>query len=122
MRISDWSSDVCSSDLGRDPDGGRHHVRHRIPDDAGGGGCAHVGEHHNRRLQRAIAALLQGAAMSDWGNQMRVIFAMPGNEAFAQALAEARPEEHTSELQSLMRTSYAVYCLKKKKLTNHARK
>src|SRR3546814_21060682 len=27
--------------------------------------------------------------MSDWGNQMRVIFAMPGNEAFAQALAEA---------------------------------
>src|SRR3546814_132322 len=89
MRISDWSSDVCSSDLGRDPDGGRHHVRHRIPDDAGGGGCAHVGEHHNRRLQRAIAALLQGAAMSDWGNQMRVIFAMPGNEAFAQALAEA---------------------------------
>src|SRR3546814_7078581 len=89
-----------------------------------------------RRLQRAIAALLQGAAMSDWGNQMRVIFAMPGNEAFAQALAEAggfelgvletrrfpdgesyvRSEEHTSELQSLMRISYAVFCLKKKTL------
>src|SRR3546814_2072874 len=31
-----------------------------------------------------------------------------------------RSEEHTSELQSLMRTSYAVFCLKKKKITNHA--
>src|SRR3546814_3319917 len=35
-------------------------------------------------------------------------------EAFEQLLAEGRSEEHTSELQSLMRISYAVFCLKKK--------
>src|SRR3546814_3214671 len=36
------------------------------------------------------------------------------------AAAEPRSEEHTSELQSLMRTSYAVFCLKKKNKTQHA--
>src|SRR3546814_10226341 len=35
------------------------------------------------------------------------------------SLATARSEEHTSELQSLMRISYAVFCLKKKKITNN---
>src|SRR3546814_3446255 len=35
-----------------------------------------------------------------------------------QRMADERSEEHTSELQSLMRTSYAVFCLKKKKTTN----
>src|SRR3546814_8987698 len=37
------------------------------------------------------------------------------NESFATIAAESRSEEHTSELQSLMRISYAVFCLKKKK-------
>src|SRR3546814_6305429 len=44
----------------------------------------------------------------------------PGRVArsrFAQGSADRRSEEHTSELQSLMRTSYAVFCLKKKKKT-----
>src|SRR3546814_7243811 len=39
----------------------------------------------------------------------------PAADAMAEALAKARSEEHTSELQSLMRISYAVFCLKKKK-------
>src|SRR3546814_6073051 len=38
----------------------------------------------------------------------------------AEALIGDRSEEHTSELQSLMRISYAVFCLKKKNITNHA--
>src|SRR3546814_6634623 len=44
----------------------------------------------------------------------------PTRRVFAPRLsAEARSEEHTSELQSLMRLSYAVLCLKKKKKTKH---
>src|SRR3546814_6673968 len=38
---------------------------------------------------------------------------------FSGAASDARSEEHTSELQSLMRISYAVFCLKKKKRTQH---
>src|SRR3546814_5150602 len=43
----------------------------------------------------------------------------PTRRAMLQALAGQRSEEHTSELQSLMRISYAVFCLKKKKNTNY---
>src|SRR3546814_5992151 len=43
----------------------------------------------------------------------------PGSEALSQAHEKARSEEHTSELQSLMRISYAVFCLKKKKTKKH---
>src|SRR3546814_14931594 len=45
----------------------------------------------------------------------------PDEAAFVEALVNVRSEEHTSELQSLMRISYAVFCLKKKKhrKTNH---
>src|SRR3546814_9785531 len=99
MRISDWSSDVCSSDLvevvARNDrlDVGRYrrelvvgkvekvalHRRRR----------AHLARH--RRLDRRLAHVVD--------EDVR------------------RSEEHTSELQSLMRISYAVFCLKKKK--NH---
>src|SRR3546814_5153306 len=47
----------------------------------------------------------------------RVMIELAGNRTltmFSNALAGLRSEEHTSELQSLMRTSYAVFCLKKK--------
>src|SRR3546814_6621441 len=45
----------------------------------------------------------------------------PANVGWGRAFATSRSEEHTSELQSLMRISYAVFCLKKKKnkLKNH---
>src|SRR3546814_4468555 len=50
---------------------------------------------------------------------------IPPNPVGAASAAPARSEEHTSELQSLMRISYAVFCLKKKKhtsaLTSHTR-
>src|SRR3546814_1275838 len=84
MRISDWSSDVCSSDLVR-----LHQVF--------GGDAEFVG-----LLDQAV--LLQG-----------------GGEDGTRLVGECggfvveRSEEHTSELQSLMRISYAVFCLKKKK-------
>src|SRR3546814_4448679 len=47
-----------------------------------------------------------------------VLHAAPARWAVAARL-QARSEEHTSELQSLMRISYAVFCLKKKKKNNH---
>src|SRR3546814_4070432 len=47
--------------------------------------------------------------MQDWADRL---------DLFEQNQVEARSEEHTSELQSLMRISYAVFCLKKKKTKN----
>src|SRR3546814_7585782 len=54
------------------------------------------------------------AAASFAGPAVLISFVLAG---FACAFAALRSEEHTSELQSLMRNSYAVFCLKKKKNT-----
>src|SRR3546814_8185797 len=63
----------------------------------------------DRNLHPAVAALSAGASdMSGW-----LLLGLPG-AIFIAGLQEARSEEHTSELQSLMRISYAVFCLKKK--------
>src|SRR3546814_6057727 len=112
MRISDWSSDVCSSDLG-DPQrslSGRHapsghlHVLSDLRRGATGRLlCRRLPSHRCRgegaRIERErLDGDLPGRAED------------PGPEA----LRSGRSEEHTSELQSLMRISYAVFCLKKK--------
>src|SRR3546814_9647170 len=108
MRISDWSSDVCSSDLA-------HCAQWEEQGDASA----------RPRLAKVIAAT---ATISDPDRQLRVLyqreslrFPCPGPglyESFYSAprepLRPERSEEHTSELQSLMRTSYAVFCLTKK--------
>src|SRR3546814_9021423 len=111
MRISDWSSDVCSSDLPFavvDPvDRGvlrrRHRIEEiqseRIADEKGRG----MTVHHNS----CPAATPFGS-----GPPARHITFMQRN--FKLLHITCRSEEHTSELQSLMRTSYAVFCLKKK--------
>src|SRR3546814_4507953 len=94
MRISDWSADVCSSDL-LDVISGELLAR------AGGG----LG-------LTAIATPLAGMlAFVDVGDAK----AAACGPVLTGARAAARSEEHTSELQSLMRISYAVFCLKKKK-------
>src|SRR3546814_1313077 len=97
MRISDWSSDVCSSDLAGIGPGVGARLYHRR--------CRPV---RNRprwcrlrvRLRNPTPFGISGAARAGQsaGNQWR-------------------SEEHTSELQSLMRISYAVFCLKKKTKT-----
>src|SRR3546814_6908489 len=114
MRISDWSSDVCSSDLRaladpafrrgrgrarRDPYRSAARARSR-PSQARASGVALSGG--GRRARRPRRGRL-GARRSAAG---------PGGEA-----RRTRSEEHTSELQSLMRISYAVFCLKKKNKT-----
>src|SRR3546814_7109687 len=116
MRISDWSSDVCSSDLS-----------------SPGGGAL------------TVAAVTQGANGSVTINPDNSLTYTPtpdffGTDSFAYTVSDGagsatatvsvtvtplpdspvaqddeRSEEHTSELQSLMRISYAVFCLKKKK-------
>src|SRR3546814_1350903 len=125
MRISDWSSDVCSSDLGglaalaqqRDlVDGERIRL---VP---GGGIDAHAQrvEGHllgaGQTLGQAVLLVLvhheaDGAAVHAVDRHAAV------DEAVQGLQHEHRSEEHTSELQSLMRSSYAVFCLKKKKHT-----
>src|SRR3546814_3245603 len=113
MRISDWSSDVCSSDLrvlaGRDLP--RRQSRHRTL-----GGLA---TDRRRRLQLVgrqrdavpAVALHVGAAPRDERATQAVLGA---SFAADETVRVGRSEEHTSELQSLMRISYAVFCLKKK--------
>src|SRR3546814_5799136 len=102
MRISDWSSDVCSSDLASRPGG-----------QAGGGVPARLAERWTfRGLQ-----LLRPTRDPTLARHLCRAFADRGSKAGAGAacLPWLRSEEHTSELQSLMRISYAVFCLKKKK-------
>src|SRR3546814_1341572 len=99
MRISDWSSDVCSSDLIKvEPAPGGDKTR-RLPGFAAGFFLTF------NRNKRSIALDLK----SDEGRALAHALV-----AKADVVIENRSEEHTSELQSLMRISYAVFCLKKK--------
>src|SRR3546814_9178260 len=98
MRISDWSSDVCSSDL---------RARHAAGDVAGG---HRIGADFPRRADHR-----HGHAGGQRGGGLR---RHAGAPAPGQEHSRGRSEEHTSELQSLMRISYAVFCLKKKNKTN----
>src|SRR3546814_6725307 len=113
MRISDWSSDVCSSDLsarraaaaGKGADALRLHDKEAADENG-----AHLQDH---RFHREQGGRFSGPAYP----------ALTGNRPDHRHHKDKRQrdrgrlhrsEEHTSELQSLMRTSYAVFCLKKK--------
>src|SRR3546814_2921652 len=113
MRISDWSSDVCSSDLcarARLPRRPRTRRARRGPG-AEGRHAACRGRHAVARRPRA-ARRNRGAGAVAMG---AAVAATAGVRGARRDLARARSEEHTSELQSLLRTSYAVFCLKTKK-------
>src|SRR3546814_2714055 len=95
MRISDWSSDLCSSDLGgpRGYDAGKKVMgrkRHAMVDTDG----------------RALELLIHAGDVQDRDGAIPLL---------QQSRHRHRSEEHTSELQSLMRTSYAVFCVNKNK-------
>src|SRR3546814_4206170 len=107
MRISDWSSDVCSSDLVLD-----------------------IAALRARQAEPACRDL-KPIGIGCGGGESRAVETVDGSGANIHARiaarggrrrglgcrdsSGARSEEHTSELQSLMRISYAVFCLKKKK-------
>src|SRR3546814_6765972 len=100
MRISDWSSDVCSSDLDVglfDPEFGEHR--------GGIVGHAFIAEFAFDPARAALAARIDRDHRARGGE---------GRDQRHHRIARhERSEEHTSELQSLMRISYAVFCLKK---------
>src|SRR3546814_7238842 len=117
MSISDWSSDVCSSDLGR---------------------CA-IERAHEAGAHSLFPFSCDADAFSGIGMRLNACGGIRVSEVFDPSSAESmyctltsnrsasipsheaetgttrRSEEHTSELQSLMRISYAVFCLNKKK-------
>src|SRR3546814_3252608 len=110
MRISDWSSDVCSSDLidcrsagGPALNDDRSHVRAR--QFFGKADCSMRIEAVG--LRTAVHPILGGVSLLPQARSMRFYREWQS--------CGPRTEEQTSELQSLMRNSYAVFCLKKKK-------
>src|SRR3546814_5140891 len=105
MRISDWSSDVCSSDLRGIEAGGFYWIFFGV-----GAMCGPV-------LAGFVAERLGFYRSVTGGYGIKAAFvALPilSQHPVALAASAVRSEEHTSELQSLMRSSYAVFCLKKK--------
>src|SRR3546814_7969846 len=121
MRISDWSSDVCSSDL-------EATIAAAVDAD-----LAALGLLVGNQPVDAIAIIVQlgmahlpvdrGPPVAAIAGRTAVIHVQHDIAALHQQVVEhllteivgvARSEEHTSELQSLMRISYAVFCLKKK--------
>src|SRR3546814_6334284 len=118
MRISDWSSDVCSSDLLHgDVSEGLLQLR------------AIFRKIHVQRTGCAVLHKLRGVP----GGSIREAHSVDDHPLRLHVGAESlrlreraavrsvlidRSEEHTSELQSLMRISYAVFCLKKKTIHN----
>src|SRR3546814_6095370 len=103
MRISDWSSDVCSSDLlGEAPLQGRRPLLMAVALGLAAAQVGNAGERAggDRRRQR-------GGEDEAGGEAAHEVAESGGG-------GDIRSEEHTSELQSLMRISYAVFCLKKK--------
>src|SRR3546814_4977305 len=132
MRSSDWSSDVCSSDLLADgvlrggrsgsADGEAKQQAERRQ------GCAVV-----RASRRPLTRAPQHEDLSSCHKNAFLILSPTGLSPVGRlkdaerspfrlspsGLTRGRSEEHTSELQSLMRISYAVFCLKKKNTTTH---
>src|SRR3546814_294062 len=163
LRISDWSSDVCSSDL-------HHQLADAVLRQLEGLGGLLAREHPLDALQAgdvprhggdigtlgqvdrgvgAEGAVVDHIGIRDWQDGTRLAFAEERIERALQVehvgravgvvlgvhavvggqhddrdhgMNAKRSEEHTSELQSLMRISYAVFCLKKKTTTNKYKK
>src|SRR3546814_5193894 len=114
MRISDWSSDVCSSDLLHDRErrergaaGDDARTRRRLSG-------ARVRPFYGRfdGLTRTCHNCAYGVVRRP--HHSRHPSSDPSVAESCRTIINVRSEEHTSELQSLMRTSYAVFCLKKK--------
>src|SRR3546814_9246510 len=109
MRIRDWSSDVCSSDLL----GGSLSARRTVP--APSWRVGFISARRGGETRIALRPCDHGAGTSG-GSSGRALF-QHRRIKIERARRDQfeRSEEHTSELQSLMRNSYAVFCLKKKK-------
>src|SRR3546814_7159590 len=122
MRISDWSSEVCSSDLSA----GYAHIDGRFDADQDGAVDTDLdGANISPDRLNLAAAYANGPVSARVQTQFYLArsFRGPGRdprndfEGYNLTDAFVRSDEHTSELQSLMRISYAVFCLNKNKQT-----
>src|SRR3546814_4165573 len=113
MRISDWSSDVCSSDLPESD------LRRAKGNDSRANFLASACSGRTSSSCRRASTSPDPASTGPVHASNRALFRFPACRAVScPSRAQAPPlrsEEHTSELQSLMRIPYAVFCLKKKK-------
>src|SRR3546814_8932329 len=120
MRISDWSSDVCSSDLLNGGAGLKTDLSgNELPNSPHW--TVNVGAEYTIPFGTEWSATIRGDAYWQAKSWARVYNLNPYDRLrdwtnFNISLRVDRSEEHTSELQSLMRNSYAVFCLKKKKI------
>src|SRR3546814_5754354 len=133
MRISDWSSDVCSSDLWLE--GKWSGLEIASGDDRRGTTAVEIetlkkvgtalttvpdGFNIHKTLTRNVGnrrTMIESGEGIDWATAEALAFGSLQLEGFGVRLSgqdSGRSEEHTSELQSLMRISYAVFCLKNK--------
>src|SRR3546814_10371683 len=141
MRISDWSSDVCSSDLAEHATKIKRRLFAAVLNTerfhatmvwhpyhtAGNGRAAPINaclleDDHTHALIRCDNSCSKTRRAGPENHDICLLVPLIGcwqNDGHAQA---TRSEEHTSELQSLMRISYAVFCLKKKKKINKEKK
>src|SRR3546814_9025304 len=114
--MSDWSSDVCSSDL---------HGRWRRGIGPPGTGSHHTHAAHHRTVGISRRHERGGSTIREVHEKLGALARCQGYGLQCYRPFEqppfSRSEEHTSELQSLMRNSYAVLCLKKKKKTNQTK-
>src|SRR3546814_7931003 len=128
MRISDWSSDVCSSDLGRAvsidlygllgigmPKSIRLQDGDRIIVPVIGDTVAVTGSVARPGIYELRDGATVGGILDYAGGAVRPRGSSVSISRINSGGGEARSEEHTSEHQSLMRISYAVFCLKKNK-------
>src|SRR3546814_937006 len=103
MRISDWSSDVCSSDL---PERYALYADQLVHDDEGGFPGPLAGIRAGLKVARYPTLLVLPCDVPQIDTSL-----LDGMLSQASQHPDKRSEEHTSELQSLMRISYAVFCL-----------
>src|SRR3546814_2592351 len=119
MRSRDWTSDVCSSDLQKAIDANKLDLGKTI-DLAALQAAGLVDKPFDGVKLLAKGTLSAKITIEVTGASKAAVEAVEkagGKVVVAGAgAADSRSEEHTSELQSLMRISYAVFCLKKKKL------
>src|SRR3546814_1543033 len=122
MRISDWSSDVCSSDLEGQAEIRQERQQSRMPERrafrpgrpvAARGLHARVAEAHGHDRDQIL--VVEGLTIEAEPVAQPIAAAVVPRDAGLVHPRPGRSEEHTSELQSLMRISYAVFCLTKKK-------
>src|SRR3546814_5292173 len=131
MRISDWSSDVCSSDLntaarrlttaryytpsGRSVQEGGIEPDIRVPQISDPDYKTRPRFRESDLRRHLINEAKVDNSILEDDNKEDPRFKATAEELKKQGIEDFRSEEHTSELQSLMRISYAVFCLKKKK-------